>query len=514
MSGTQPFLITVKLVGPPGPGQLPVGTGPNTVAAGNDQGLVIARSLALAPPSGVAFTGATVDASGNVLLTDLLGNQTVYLPVSALNPARGPLTPIVSIAANGHVTASFYGAPAVDCGVPRTASADGAFLTLTPNAFNGTTPSSFADADILKFVTSNRMSPYSNGRAAILVPQNSPAIASTYATPLTYTDFFGNAQSSAFTWIFPAGSAFPYPSVQLDAIVDPTVVGSAGLTIVDTQNTPYAQWALAVQAKGYVTPGNTNSYERGCLYVRVVQEEQSDPAGSYNADMVAIESQAIVPPGNPNGRIWSMHTASTVSLGADGFTTGWEHASINNGLTTATDFNAQFQKNGVVMIASADGVNPSKNSSFAYAGRADSGAKWTDVFTADNQAVARDVFSVRDTTQNPQVATWHVRGRDGLMGLAPFTVATLPAVTAADVGLMARCSDAIANAAQAVGSGTGCVCEVNHAGAWVAVWSGLAPNVVPPLTLAQLSATVSTLPNSLPATPGQLWINGSVVSVS
>jgi hypothetical protein len=52
--------------------------------------------------------------------------------------------------------------------------------------------------------------------------------------------------------------------------------------------------------------------------------------------------------------------------------------------------------------------------------------------------------------------------------------ASLPAVTAANKGALAFATDC-RNSGQGAGTGTGCLVEVNTAGAWIAVWSGVAP---------------------------------------
>lgn len=58
--------------------------------------------------------------------------------------------------------------------------------------------------------------------------------------------------------------------------------------------------------------------------------------------------------------------------------------------------------------------------------------------------------------------------------LAPFTVATLPAVTAADAGQIAFASDA-RNTGQGGGAGTGALVVVDNTGAWAIVGTGVAP---------------------------------------
>lgn len=55
-----------------------------------------------------------------------------------------------------------------------------------------------------------------------------------------------------------------------------------------------------------------------------------------------------------------------------------------------------------------------------------------------------------------------------------YAAASLPAVTVADAGRMAFVTNA-RNTGQGAGAGTGCLCVVNNAGAWVTTWNGLAP---------------------------------------
>jgi len=54
------------------------------------------------------------------------------------------------------------------------------------------------------------------------------------------------------------------------------------------------------------------------------------------------------------------------------------------------------------------------------------------------------------------------------------TVALLPAVTAANAGSIAWASNA-RNVGEGAGAGTGTLVEVNSAGTWLSVWSGVAP---------------------------------------
>lgn len=54
-----------------------------------------------------------------------------------------------------------------------------------------------------------------------------------------------------------------------------------------------------------------------------------------------------------------------------------------------------------------------------------------------------------------------------VVGLANFTIATLPTVTSADKGKTAWTTDCL-NGSQGLGSGTGCIYTVNDAGAWTA----------------------------------------------
>jgi len=61
-----------------------------------------------------------------------------------------------------------------------------------------------------------------------------------------------------------------------------------------------------------------------------------------------------------------------------------------------------------------------------------------------------------------------------LLQLLPqFTVANLPAVTAANQGYFAYATNG-RNTGEGSGSGTGCMVTVNKNGVWAAVWSGAA----------------------------------------
>lgn len=55
-----------------------------------------------------------------------------------------------------------------------------------------------------------------------------------------------------------------------------------------------------------------------------------------------------------------------------------------------------------------------------------------------------------------------------------YATASLPAVTTSNTGAVAFASDA-RNTGEAGGAGTGCLVTVNNAGAWICVWSGVAP---------------------------------------
>lgn len=53
-----------------------------------------------------------------------------------------------------------------------------------------------------------------------------------------------------------------------------------------------------------------------------------------------------------------------------------------------------------------------------------------------------------------------------------YTVSSLPAVTAANQGLVAYAIDG-RNSGEAAGAGSGCLVSVNKSGTWTATWSGV-----------------------------------------
>jgi len=61
----------------------------------------------------------------------------------------------------------------------------------------------------------------------------------------------------------------------------------------------------------------------------------------------------------------------------------------------------------------------------------------------------------------------------GLYSIPKYTVSGLPSVAAANQGAVAYATNG-RNTGEGAGSGTGCLCTVNSAGIWAAVYSGVA----------------------------------------